>query len=155
MGCLGPSVVSGLTAVGVQAGRAGPQPGWLWKLLHAVAAYLLVSRARSQCIWLCSLGVDSPGLVLTCWWEGLGPWVTSCGGWGIPWCCPDRVLRFLKPALWTTMESCLKNYLEIPKIVLWNGDTARKNGSRTRMKEKYEGAQVRGLSVGCVENSEA
>ena len=23
------------------------------------------------------------------------------------------------------------------------------------MKEKYEGAQVRGLSVGCVENSEA
>lgn len=148
MGCVGPSVVSGMTAVGVQAGRAGPQPGWLWKLLHAVAAYLLVKRARSQCIQLCSPGVHSPGLVLTCRWEGLGACLASCGGWGIPWCCPDRVLRFLKPALWTTMESCLKNYLEIPKIVLSNGDSARKNGSRNRMKEKYEGAPGEGPECG-------
>lgn len=53
------------------------------------------------------------------------------------------------------MESCLKNYLEIPKIVLCNGDNARKSGSRKRMKEKYEGAPGEGPECGGCENSEA
>ena len=75
MGCMGPSVVSGLTAVGVQAGRAGPQPGWLWKLLHAVAAYLMVSGARSS-----ASGSEALEWIVLGWF-----WLASGKGWVPGW----------------------------------------------------------------------
>lgn len=113
MDCVGSSVVSRLTAVGMQAGRAGLQSGWLWKLLHTVAAYLLVSRARSHASSSSALEWVVLGLVLTCWWEGLGPWVASCGGWGIPWCCPGKSIQIFKTC-------SLNNHGILPQKLPWN-----------------------------------
>ena len=53
---MGPSVLVGLTTVGMLVGRAGPLPSWLPGPASCWGCWPQVGRIRSSCIWLHSLG---------------------------------------------------------------------------------------------------
>ena len=77
VGCMGPSVVVGLTAVGALVGRQA--------LPCVVDAGLLMGEAESQHDWLHGLG--NPRILVAWWWPGLNPGMTGCGDWGPQdWC---------------------------------------------------------------------
>lgn len=93
---MGPSVVVGLTNVGVPVGGAGL---WLVGLCPVEAPGPLASRARSWRGWLQSLGGPRAGAVSLTGRAGswLG-WLRGWGAWG--WCWPGSGVLRLVPTSW-------------------------------------------------------
>ena len=82
VGCMGPSVVVGLTTVGLLVDGADPGQVGCQALPRVLAVSLLVGRPRS---WHgCLQGPGVPGLVPICWWAWLGPGVADCLALGFP-----------------------------------------------------------------------